>query len=149
MSTASVNTIITIKECQSSIIDVDEKIPMVLDTGLGQLWYLNEGMREIGTINVVFPKSYDSNKQRGRISVWVSLLAGVTYVPPFLTTTKEPPYADKIDGLEYTTKKGHTILKMTFVEPKTAHHYYYPSVYFHTTEGVVDPRIRITRGTSD
>ena len=43
------------------------------------------------------------------------------------------------------SKKKPTILELTFLEPPQDGHLNYPELYFHTTQGVLDPEIVIER----
>ena len=113
----------------------------------GQLWYLGKGMQKVDLIDAVFKDSEGADGERGKLTVWISLLAGQSYVEPYVSVVADPPSGQTaIEGIEYIAEMNESILKLTFVEPKKDEQYYHPDLYFHTTAGVIDPSISIRRG---
>ena len=144
MKNVSVKTIMTLHEVDSR----EERVGMVLDTkcSVGVLWNLAADMRQIDLIEAVFIDDEAHAGTQGQVTVWISLLAGESYVAPFVTVERYAPFSEPIECVEYTTEKENSILALTFTEPDKGDHYYYPDLYFHTTAGVIDPSIIIRRG---
>ena len=112
-----------------------------------QLWYPNPEMTQVNTIVAVFHDSVGGPVQ-GKVKVAISLLGENTFKSPFVTLTPDATEESDIECVEFKRKKSKkkpTILELTFLEPPQDGHLNYPELYFHTTQGVLDPEIVIER----
>ena len=119
----------------------------ILKKNRGQLWYLGKGMQKVDLIDAVFKDSEGSNDEPGKLTVWISLLAGQSYEAPYVTVDGDQHSGQtEIEGIEFVPEKDESILKLTFHEPGKDEQYYYSDLYFHTTAGVIDPAVSVRRG---
>lgn len=139
---------VSVKEVSvMQILEADEKkekqLGMVLGVkkpNKGKLWYLGKGMKHVDIIDVVFDNNAGSDNEPGKLTVWISLLAGAYYEAPYVTAESE------IEYIEFSPEAADSILKLTFIEPGENEHHYYPHLTFHTSEGLIDPAVSVRRG---
>ena len=142
MKNVSIKTTVTLQEKKSG---KKEKVKMILDPKEDILWCMQKDMFMVDAIDAEFKNDGPSKGKPGMVSVWISLLGGATWVAPGISLKKNSPPNSTIECIEHHTEKDETIMVLTFLDPQKKNEYYYPNIYFHTSEGVVDPSISITR----
>lgn len=82
----------------------------------------------------------------GKVKLEVSLQDGNTFQEPFVTITPTGETLSELHCIEISDDNpGSTALLITFLEPQKDEAIAYPSLYFHTAEGVIDPTLGVSR----
>jgi len=147
MKHVSFRTILTLDE--SKISKKKNNVPLVLDINHDRLWSLDSKAREIDVIEAIFSNDRGESGDLGKVSVKISLLAGARFKKPYVSVVKNPQGNNKIECVEYRVKRSRTVLVLDFLEPNENQHLHYPNIYFHTTKGIIDPVVNVTRGPID
>jgi len=142
----SVESVLTLRESRSRT--KHPKACMVLNTKKGTLWYQKKrSLVQVDTVDAEFRENEGEAGDLGAVSAWISLLGGSQFVFPFVSTVEDPPPGEPshIDCVEIGTSMDNSILVLKFLEPPKDKIFYYPKLYFFTTDGVIDPTIIIRR----
>jgi len=141
----SVSSILTLKERSNRT--PHPKACLTLNTQNQTLWYQDTYMKQIDGIDAEFGKHSKSPGELGSVSAWISLLGGQQFVPPYISTERnpDPSQPTQIDCVSVETKMEDSILVLSFLEPPIDKEFYYPEIYFFTSDGRIDPIIIVRR----
>ena len=82
----------------------------------------------------------------GKVRLEISLQGGNTFQVPFVTVTPTDEVPSELHCIEISQENpGSTALVVTFLEPQKDEAIAYPTLYFHTAEGVIDPGFGVRR----
>lgn len=152
MKNVTIKTTITLDEARAKNDPEFTIVSMVLDTrkqksSCGTLWCLDKQMVKVDQIHAKFRDDEGKVNDTGKATTWISLLGGRTFVEPYISTSKHADPKAGIEGIEYRCEKDDSILVLEFLEPVKGGEYNHPKIYFHTSDGLIDPEISVTRGT--
>ena len=104
--------------------------------------------REVDLVEAVFSADQGEQGEQGNVKLDIKLTGTNEFVVPLVTTRPTDPTSvpDHCVSVSSNCESGVTI---TFLEPAEGEFVAYPALYFHTTEGVIDPGISVRRSTGN
>ncbi len=101
--------------------------------------------REIDMVEAVFSVDQGEQSEQGNVKLDINLTGTNEFMVPLVTTRPADPTSVP-DHCVTVSSNGEQGVTITFLEPAEGEFVAYPALYFHTTEGVVDPGISVKRG---
>lgn len=120
-----------------------QKIPIFL----GEMTYQRPGKdkkKKVDIVEALFVGDEGEVSDPGNIVLKINLTEGNRFISPLVTTvpsneTSIPTHCMKIEG------SGDAQITITFIEPAQGEFVAYPALYFHTSEGIIDPGVSVRR----
>lgn len=104
--------------------------------------------RKIDMVEAVFSEDQGASNEDGNIMLHVSLTGTNEFIAPLVTTIPDDSASTPTHCIEITPS-GSTAIDIKFLEPSPGEFVAYPALYFHTTEGIIDPGLGVRRGTGN
>lgn len=112
----------------------------------GKMKYCENGKkRTVDLVQAVFP----ANKERvmpGNVKLQINLKNCNEFIGPLVTIVPNDPTTVPTNCLDIKINPDNSaMLIVTFLEPKPGEFVAYPALYFHTSNGVIDPGLGVKR----
>ncbi len=126
------------------VVTLEKSLP-VIGTDYYQGVTRYQGVK-VDMITARFSDDVGRSGDIGKVKLEISLQDGNTFLDPFVTVTPAGQALSDLHCIEVSDDNaGSTILILTFLEPQQDEAIAYPALYFHTSEGVIDPGIGVDR----
>lgn len=114
---------------------------------LGEMTYQRPGKdkkKNVDMVEALFVGDDGEATDPGNIVLKVNLTEGNMFTPPLVTTVPSDETSVPTHCLEIEAT-GDAQITITFMEPAQGEFVAYPALYFHTSEGIIDPGIGVRR----
>ena len=119
-----------------------------VDIFLGEMTYYDPKKcknRKIDMVEAVFSADQGEEGETGVVKLNIKLTGKNEFKTPLVTTIPTDP-SSVPDHCVKVSSSGEQSVMITFLEPAEGEFVAYPALYFHTTEGIIDPGISVKRG---
>ncbi len=103
-----------------------------------------EKNQKIDMVEAIFSDDVGQSGEPGNIQLRVTLTNNNEFIDPPVTTVPSDPSTVPTHCVEIEND-GENAIIVTFLEPQEGEFVAYPALYFHTTQGVVDPGMGVRR----
>ena len=99
----------------------------------------------VDMVTAYFSHKGGAGGDEGNVQLRIDLDGTNRFIPPFVTTVPDDETKTPLHCINAEPTEKPSSLMVKFLEPKRGESIAYPTLYFHTSHGVIDPGINVQR----